>query len=477
MGEGLRARAWVPALTAGLLVCLSLLVLPVDTLGWVLLARGAGVVAIAAYLFAVARMPRRTRTVWWLLWGYAALTVCADIVYDVQQRIVDEPPFPGPADALYLVAYASAIAGLLVLVRRVVPGRDFDAGIDTLVITIAVAAVVGYFIARPIIADTEQTNAGIVIALSYPFLDIVVLSSLIRLVVARGRAPISMTLLIAGFLVTLTGDLLYNLVIQNGSEDFSPPWLDATLLAAIMFMAAAPWAPGARTLDETSPRPTRADGSVRLVGLAAGVLTIPILLVVTTWGIGSESVRLLTLASVAVILLVVWRLQRVLSTVRHQNALLDREARTDPLTGLPNRRTLDHEITRAVQSAQLTGRPLTVAMLDLDHFKAFNDENGHQAGDRLLAACGRSWHAALPADAFLARYGGEEFAVLLPGVDADQATDVLDRLRTAMPPHRTVSIGYAVLDTGESGPGLLRRADVALYTAKEQGRDRIVAAW
>ena len=86
-----------------------------------------------------------------------------------------------------------------------------------------------------------------------------------------------------------------------------------------------------------------------------------------------------------------------------------------------------------MHAADLEGAPLTVAMLDLDHFKEYNDANGHQAGDALLTACARAWQAAAPPGSFLARYGGEEFAVLLPGMDGETAAPHLERLRLATP--------------------------------------------
>lgn len=466
---------WFLAVLAGLAACASLLVIPVDSPLWVFVSRGTGVVAVAAFAVAARRMPTRTRAVWWLMWTYAALTVAADIVYDVQQRVFDELPFPGPADVLYLAAYVAAIAGLLLLVRRAIPDRDRDAWIDTAVIAVAVASVVGYLVARPMVLHSDQTGLALIIMLTYPFLDIVVLAGLIRLVIGGARSTVALALLAVAFLTTLSADLFYNVVVNDGSDGFSPPLLDAAFLVAITLMAASAWTPDAKMIDASRSNASAPSDPVRLIGLALGVLTIPILLVYTAWS--DVTMRRLALASIIVILLVIWRLERVLSTVRRQHALLDLEARTDALTGLPNRRTLDYEVERAIEVAEIEDSDLTVAMLDLDHFKAFNDEHGHQAGDRLLATCARAWRDVLPSEAFLARYGGEEFAVLLPGVGGESATPLLDRLRAAMPPHRTVSIGYAVRDERETGRAVLRRADAALYEAKERGRDRIVAAW
>ncbi len=469
------SRWWVLSVAAGLLACATLLVIPVDSGAWVVVARLTGATAVVVFGWAVFRMPPRTRIVWLLMWSYAALTVVADVMYDVQQRLLDDPPFPGPADVLYLGAYVAAIGGLLILVRRVFPGGDRDAWIDTTIITVAAAAVIGYVVARPTILHSEQSGLALLIVLAYPFLDIVVLAGLTRLLIGGARTTIATSLLAIGFLTTLSADLFYNVVVSNGVDDFSPPLLDALYLAAIVIMAAAAWAPDADLVDNPAERLPSPDRSFRLVGLAIGMLAIPVLLVFVAWD--DVAIRRLSIASIGVLLLVTWRLERVLRTVRAQNTLLGREARTDALTGLPNRRTLDYEVERLVESSILTGEPLTVAMLDLDHFKSFNDENGHQAGDRLLATCARAWRASLPSSAFLARYGGEEFALLLPGVGRDDAPALLERLRAAMPTQRTVSIGYAVREADEAGSAVIWRADVALYEAKDRGRDRIIPAW
>jgi diguanylate cyclase (GGDEF)-like protein len=155
---------------------------------------------------------------------------------------------------------------------------------------------------------------------------------------------------------------------------------------------------------------------------------------------------------------------------------LSKMAETDELTGLPNRRAWDETMKRAVGYASRTHRPLCVAVVDLDHFKAFNDEHGHQAGDRLLKTAAAAWRTALRQTDTLARYGGEEFAVALPSCVASEAEVVLDRLRTLTPEGQTCSIGLAEWDPGESASELVARADEALYEAKRSGRDALVVA-
>jgi diguanylate cyclase (GGDEF)-like protein len=155
---------------------------------------------------------------------------------------------------------------------------------------------------------------------------------------------------------------------------------------------------------------------------------------------------------------------------------LERVARTDDLTGLPNHRAWEEELPREVARAKREGSQLCVAIIDLDHFKAYNDQHGHQAGDLLLKEIAASWQQTLRATDVLARYGGEEFALALPGCLVAEAQELLERLRESMPHGETCSAGLAWWDGEESAQALFGRADAALYVAKARGRDRVVSA-
>ena len=138
-------------------------------------------------------------------------------------------------------------------------------------------------------------------------------------------------------------------------------------------------------------------------------------------------------------------------------ARLQSTARTDPLTGLPNRRVWDEDLARELERARRHGGALCLAMLDLDRFKTYNDTHGHQAGDELLAAAATAWRPELRATDTLARYGGEEFAVLLPHSDAEGAQIVVERLLAVVPFDQTASAGIAVWD-GDRERGRAARA-------------------
>ncbi len=146
-------------------------------------------------------------------------------------------------------------------------------------------------------------------------------------------------------------------------------------------------------------------------------------------------------------------------------------SQTDVLTGLPNRRAWDAVLEGALRPP---AGAVTVALIDLDHFKSFNDTHGHQAGDEFLRRTADAWRASLRAEDVVARFGGEEFAALIPAGDRDRALRVAERLRRAVPDGETASIGVARWDGRESATSLIERADVALYQAKSSGRDRVV---
>jgi diguanylate cyclase (GGDEF)-like protein len=153
-------------------------------------------------------------------------------------------------------------------------------------------------------------------------------------------------------------------------------------------------------------------------------------------------------------------------------ARLDFMARRDPLTGLANRRTLQHELDRALACAAADGAPLSLVMLDLDEFKQHNDRHGHQAGDRLLKTAAAAWTELLREGDTLARYGGDEFIAILPGMRFAAAFSLAERLRGAVPGDATTSVGVAEWDGSQSGPRLISAADRSLYDAKRAGRDQ-----
>ena len=175
-------------------------------------------------------------------------------------------------------------------------------------------------------------------------------------------------------------------------------------------------------------------------------------------------------------LLVVLRMAGLVAQVQDQAAQLAALAHNDGLTGVPNRRAWELELPREMARVRRNGGRLHVALLDLDHFKRYNDHHGHQGGDRLLKEATAAWRTRMRRTDLLARYGGEEFAVLLRDCTHAHAIAVLCDLRAVTPSGQTFSAGLAEWDGQEGPEGLVGRADRALYEAKHAGRDRIMAA-
>jgi len=176
------------------------------------------------------------------------------------------------------------------------------------------------------------------------------------------------------------------------------------------------------------------------------------------------------------------QLLRALATARDQ-------ALRDGLTGAYNRRFLDEVLPKELNQARRTGKPLAVLMLDIDHFKRFNDLYGHDVGDRVLGLFARTLQAGLRAGDFVARYGGEEFTVVLPGAGLDEGQALAERLRQTLEglelpvsdfpagARITASVGVSAFPThGSDAESLLHAADRGLYLAKGTGRNRVVVA-
>jgi diguanylate cyclase (GGDEF)-like protein len=182
------------------------------------------------------------------------------------------------------------------------------------------------------------------------------------------------------------------------------------------------------------------------------------------------------LAGLAVGLASVRRLLRATRESEERIWRLERLASTDDLTGLPNRRQWEEQLPRELGRSLRYGDPVCVAMLDLDHFKHYNDTHGHPAGDRLLKEIASAWRAVMRPYDLLARYGGEEFSLILVGCELEEAERIVERLRTATPHDVSCSVGMAWWDGEEAPASLVSRADEALYEAKRCGRDQTFLA-
>ncbi|MBY0496066.1 MAG: GGDEF domain-containing protein [Cyanobacteria bacterium] len=222
--------------------------------------------------------------------------------------------------------------------------------------------------------------------------------------------------------------------------------------------------------------------------LAALLCLVPVLLLVplSTFDKIGTTVFVLLAAAVSTLL------GRVLeSSYRRAFALerdLHRDARTDALTGLDNRRAMQERGRVELKRAQRTGSPVSVILCDLDHFKNINDQYGHEAGDAALSRAALVLRRALRESDMVGRWGGEEFMAILPGTDASGAAEVAERMRLAIAVTtfdgvaevQTISLGVAsseqLEDPGMEWDLLIKEADRRLYRAKHEGRNRVVSS-
>ena len=216
----------------------------------------------------------------------------------------------------------------------------------------------------------------------------------------------------------------------------------------------------------------------RLANVVSGLLSALITTLVYVYVAPATAARvfstlLLTMFFANVFLGMVERLHQQLQTL----------AIADPLTGTYNRRHMDTSLGIAVALKKRHGTPMSLLLLDIDHFKLINDEFGHAIGDEVLKKVAALINGSLRKIDLLFRIGGEEFAVLLPETDQSAAMQVAEKLRSAIaarPLHGdrtvTISIGVGELHADEESHGLLKRCDDALYQAKTEGRDRVCAA-
>ncbi|WP_157944040.1 putative bifunctional diguanylate cyclase/phosphodiesterase [Blastococcus atacamensis] len=245
-----------------------------------------------------------------------------------------------------------------------------------------------------------------------------------------------------------------------------PAFHGAVLLGTVLIGAGVVQSPDAATAVSVGALTTF------LAMAACFFFSLPLAVVHLTLALGGLTAGLLVRGDVSLLTALSIDAMIVgLSVVTRGLVLRASSASRDPLTGLANRRGFDHALHEGMRAVSRTGEPMSAALLDLDHFKAINDSQGHDAGDRVLRQVAKVWRKDLPATAVLARHGGDEFALLLPGMAGPAALDLVRRIRDQYP-DVGMSCGVAEHQPGESAAQLMRRADLALYTAKATGRGR-----
>jgi diguanylate cyclase (GGDEF)-like protein len=437
---------------------------------------------VAAIVIAATRLPRNGRAPWYLL----ALGVFANGTAVVPNTIVNDvlksDAYPTVADAFYLLFYPGVVGSIALMIRRWPPRLIRPAMLDAATITSGIGVLAWVYAIEPALRDGGYSVFGQLVRVAYPVGDLLLI--FLALILVRGsdasgsrrtRWGIAPPWLATALLCFLGGDLIWLLVGDHTVPGWVSRGIDTFYFAAFLIFGYAVRHATATDRQQATVMP-RPPGIPLMSMLLMALLMAPAVIVLQmSQGAFRHGVAIAT-GSTVMSVLVVTRLTVLLRFVGRQTDQVRELARRDELTGLLNRRAWTDELPRVLEQARQGGLPVSVCMMDLDHFKAFNDTRGHQAGDRLLKEAAAAWQSRLRGSDILARYGGEEFIVLLPGTDLDGACAIMNRLREGTPAAQTFSCGVAAWDRAEASDELIARADTALYEAKHTGRDRIVAA-
>ncbi|MET7417502.1 EAL domain-containing protein [Dactylosporangium sp. NPDC005555] len=425
--------------------------------------------AVTMVLIGVRRNRPPRRALWYWFAAGLAVWVLGDVTYGIFVNVLHEVPFPSPADVFYLGAYPALATGLWMMLRR--HGRDLAGLIDACIAAAGAGLLFWVFVMRPIAETGGVSTVQRLCSLAYPTADVILLVLLARLLAGRAAKTGSYWLLVSSMLVMFSTDVTYSVM---STYDATPGgYLQVGWLTSYVLLAGAALHPSMRGMDEPTGTADTALSRRRLTVLAVSSMIAPGLLLLQG-ALGGRNIDWFAIGAVAgaVFLLVVVRIAGLVGKVQDQADQLSDLVMRDDLTGLPNRRFLEELIRDELDA----GNPPQVAFIDLDDFKRINDGLGHAIGDQLLAAVGRRLVGVLRPGDVVARLGGDEFAVLMPGTGPVAADAMVTELATALQEpvfagdqHLLVQASIGVADAaGTRDPfELLRRADVAMYAAKE----------
>lgn len=420
--------------------------------------------------------PRRGPWRWFV--PALGLVACGEVWMKILQ-LTSPDVWPTPADAFYLIGYVFLVAGTLKVDRQRGARTQFGGLLDAIVVSASGLVLSLVFLVIPALTSPDSTVMARLVATAYPLADMVLLFLVMRLLFTTGTRTVSMWCLAAGLGAVVIADSGQSVFSATDGGIAYPWWINTFWLSSYVFYASAAY--HARRDIGAPPPPPQASGlTLARLCILAFAAALPAVLEV---GLALEGrprfglqLGLGTLVMLGLLVARIWDLLRELNATSEQMAVL---ARTDPLTRLANRRTWDLELDRALMQARMSGQDgsvLLVGLLDLDHFKRYNDTYGHQGGDDLLRDAAEAWRSQLRSTDVLARWGGEEFAVLARCPSEAAGLALVDRLRAVVPRGQTCSAGVARWDGSESPVRLLQRADEALYQAKAAGRNRTVLA-
>lgn len=417
-----------------------------------------------------ARASRKDRLAWSAIASGLASYAAGTLLFFAYYERLPDIPYPSASDGLWLLLYPSAIVGIGLLARARMAGSAASMWLDGLVSGLGLVSLSASVIFPRVTAGATGSPAAVLTNFAYPFLDLALVATIVGAMAALGAwRDRTWQLLGAGFLMFATADSWYLLQVAANSYH-AGSLVDALyqVAAALIALAAA----SGREADGSADAGPRSESRSFLVPGAFALVAIAVL-VVGAWGHTSPLAIVLAVGALSA----AWA--RTAVTVREVVQLSDSriQARTDALTGLPNRRAF-YELLESIgrTSSDDGSKTPAVVLIDLDRFKEINDALGHQVGDLVLAAVSTRLAARVPAGATIARLGGDELALLLPHVSLPEAAQVArDLLDTLDEPfhvqdtslHLDASIGITEVAPGVGVSKALAQADLAMYRAKE----------
>jgi len=346
---------------------------------------------------------------------------------------------------------------IIALPRLITPGRKFSILelFDASIVGLGLSALGTVLILKPVLPHFDGNLSEAFFAIAFPLSDLILISLTLTAILSSGYSPRSYLLFIGILIFTIT-DFYFLWQHINSTYVFGSMVDDGWLLGLII-IAESFWKPG---------RDDHNDGVINPIYIALSVFMSAMLLALIAIRPGYFPTFTLIPAVITLALAFV-RMTIALKQARnigHERIL----ARTDELTGLPNRRRLISEIENFI------GKDGALLLLDLDGFKPVNDSHGHETGDKVLQQVSMRFSRALPHNALLARLGGDEFGILLEGT-YESAMDTALALRATLSypfniDDHSIQIGVSIGVAANTGsPDLLRRADDAMYRAKREG--------
>jgi two-component system, cell cycle response regulator len=345
---------------------------------------------------------RSERTAWFFI-GLALLaTTVGDILFDFWYG--GNPPFPSAADVSYLLFYPLLYVGIVLLLRRRVSTFGASLWLDGLLAAAAAGALGASVLVEVVVNSTHGSRLVVLTNMAYPIGDVLLLALLVFVFsVTRWRPGRAWALIAAGLLFNTVGDglFLYGTATSAYTEG---TYIDLAWPLSLVLISLAAWQRPGR-----APRIRLQDRAMLGTPIVCGLVATGVLVTATQLPVHLVA---LVLAGTTIVLV----LARTALTFRENALLLEasrKEALTDSLTGLANRRKLIADLETEIQAAHV-GEPRTLALFDLNGFKAYNDTFGHPAGDALLSRLAAKLAAVVAPDGAAYRMGGDEFCVLLP---------------------------------------------------------------